>query len=171
MKTVKKTPEKDGLDLEKVGQLLDQAKGIAREYRTITGRPLGITSEVAGYEAARLLHLSLCKAHQADYDATGPDGKRFQIKGRVIYARSKPAKRFGSIRLDHEWDAVLLVLLEADFSPMEIYEAERFDVEKALMEPGARTRNARGALNIARFKAIARLVWSREAKDVSRQGR
>ena len=163
-KTAKKTPEKIGLDLDKVGDLLDQAKGIAREYRTITGRPLGITSEVAGYEAARLLNLSLCKARQADYDATGPDGKKYQIKGRVIYARSKPGKNFGSIRLDHEWDAVLLVLLEADFSPTEIYEAERSEVEKALVEPGAPARNVHGALNIAKFKAIARLVWSRDAK-------
>jgi len=161
MKKARKTPEKTALDLEKVGKLLEQAKGIAREYRSITGRPLGITSEVAGYEAARLLQLSLNKARRADYDATGPDGKRYQIKGRVIYEHSKPAKRFGSIRLDHEWDAVLLVLLEADFSPTEIYEAERSEVEKALMEPGARARNQRGALNIARFKAIARKVWSK----------
>jgi hypothetical protein len=161
MKKARKSPEKTALDLEKVGKLLEQAKGIAREYRSMTGRPLGITSEVAGYEAARLLQLSLNKARRADYDATGPDGKRYQIKGRVIYEHSKPAKRFGSIRLDHEWDAVLLVLLEADFSPTEIYEAERSEVEKALMEPGARARNQRGALNIAKFKAIARLVWEK----------
>ena len=167
MKTVRKTPEEIALDPEKVGKLLEQAKGIAREYRSITGRPLGITGEVAGYEAARLLHLSLCKKRQADFDATGPDGKRYQIKGRVVYQRAKPEKSFGRIRLDHEWDAVLLVLLEADFSPMEIYEAERAEVEKALMEPGARARNQRGALNIAKFKAIARLAWSREAKIVS----
>jgi hypothetical protein len=167
MKKARKAPEKTVLDLEKVGQLLEQAKEVAREYRSITGRPLGITAEVAGYEAARLLQLSLCSEHQADYDATGPDGKRYQIKGRVIYKRSKPAQRFGSIRLDHEWDAVLLVLLEADFSPTEIYAAERSEVEKALMAPGARARNTRGALNIARFKAIARLAWSREAKKAT----
>ena len=164
MKTAKKSSEKIGLDLEKVGKLLNQAKGIAREYRSITGRPLGITGEVAEYEAARLLNLGLCEAHQPGYDAISSEGKRFQIKGRVIYDRSKHGQRFGSIRLDHEWDAVLLVLLEADFSPMEIYEAQRSDVEKALMEPGSRARNIRGALGIAKFKSIARLVWSRDGK-------
>ncbi len=137
MKRARKTPEKTELDLEKVGQLLEQAKEVAREYRSMTGRPLGITAEVAGYEAARLLQLSLCREHQADYDATGPDGKRYQIKGRVISKQTKPAQRFGSIRLDHEWDAVLLVLLESDFSPLEIHEADRSEVEKALMAPGA----------------------------------
>jgi hypothetical protein len=165
MKTAKNSPKKIELDLEKVGKLLSQAKGIAREYRTITGRPLGITGEVAGYEAARLLNLSLCEARQGGYDAIGSGGKRFQIKGRVIYERSKLAQRFGRIRLDHEWDAVLLVLLEADFSPTEIYEAQRSDVEKTLMEPGAHSRNVRGALSIAKFKSVARLVWSRGAKS------
>jgi hypothetical protein len=167
MKRARKSPEKGELDLEKVGILLEQAKEVAREYRSITGRPLGITAEVAGFEAAHLLHLSMCRKHQADYDAIGPAGKRYQIKGRVIYKLSKPGKSFGSIRLDHEWDAVLLVLLEADFSPIEIYEAERPDVEKALMEPGARARNVRGALNIVKFKSIAHLAWSREAKKAS----
>jgi hypothetical protein len=167
MKTPKKSPKKIGLDLEKVGKLLNQAKGIAKEYRTITGRPLGITAEVAGYEAARLLKLSLCEPCQGGYDAIDSDGKRFQIKGRVIYDRSKPGQRFGSIRLDHEWDAVLLVLLEADFSPMEIYEAQRSDVEKALMNPGSRSRNVRGALSIAKFKSIARLAWSRDVKNTA----
>jgi hypothetical protein len=167
MKTAKKSPQKIGLDLEKVGSLLNQAKGIAQEYRTITGRPLGITGEVAGYEAARLLNLRLCEERRADYDAVSPDGKRFQIKGRVTHERSKPAQRFGRIRLDHEWDAVLLVLLEVDFSPLEIYEAERSDVEKTLMKPGARARNVRGALSIAKFKSVARLVWSRDAKKTA----
>jgi hypothetical protein len=161
MKTKKKTSQKIVLDLEDVGKLLDQAKGIARQYRELTGRPLGITGVVAEYEAARLLNLCLSEARQAGYDAVGSDGTRFQIKGRVISDRSKSGQRFGRIRPDPEWDAVLLVILDADFSPMEIYQAQRADVEKALTDPGSRARNIRGALSIAKFKSIAHLVWSR----------
>ena len=167
MRKAKKSIEKIELDLEKVGNLIDQAKGIAKEYRKLTGRPLGITGEVAEYEAARLLKLSLCEARKSGYDAIRSDGKKFQIKGRVIYDQSKPAQRFGSIHVDCEWDAVLLVLLEADFSPVEIHEAQRPDVEKALMEPGSRSKNVRGTLSIAKFKSIARLVWSRDAKSTA----
>jgi hypothetical protein len=38
--------------------ILSTAKRIAREYRELTGKPLGIAGEVAEHEAARLLALS-----------------------------------------------------------------------------------------------------------------
>ena len=167
MNTAKVSPVKGELDLEKVGKLLTRAKVLAKEYRELTGRPLGITGEVAEYEAARLLNLSLSEVRQAGYDAMGSDDKRFQIKGRVILESSKPGQRMGRIRFDHDWDAVLLVLLDGDYAPLEIYEAQRIDVEAALMEPGSRARNLRGSLGIRKFKSIARLVWSRDAKDTA----
>ena len=34
-------------------EILRQAKKLAQEYRALTGKPLGITGEVAEYEAAR----------------------------------------------------------------------------------------------------------------------
>jgi hypothetical protein len=162
MKTAKKTPAKRNLDLEKMGILLNQAKTLAKEYRELTGRPLGITGEIAEYEAARLLNLALSEVRQAGYDAIRSDGKRLQIKGRVILDPSKLNQRIGSIRLDHDWDAVLLVILDKDFAPVEIYEAQRTDVDVELKSPGSRARNVRGALGVRKFKSIARLVWSRD---------
>ena len=71
--------------------LLAEAKGLALEYRTLTGKPLGITGEVAEYEAARLLSLELTPARQAGYDAIRPsDGRRYQIKGRCLLPGCKP---------------------------------------------------------------------------------
>jgi hypothetical protein len=135
-------------------------KKIAMEYRELTGRPLGITGEIAEYEAARLLNLCLSCARQAGYDATRADGTRVQIKGRVIFENSKPEQRIGRIRLDHDWDTVVLVLMNANFEPLKIYEATRSDVEAALTAPGSRARNERGALGISKFQSIATLVWS-----------
>lgn len=40
-------------------QTLAEAKRLARRYRTLTGKPLGVTGEVAEFEAARLLGLEL----------------------------------------------------------------------------------------------------------------
>ena len=51
-----------------VMQLLGEAKKLARRYRTLTGKPLGITGEVAEFEAARLLNLQLTEARQVGYD-------------------------------------------------------------------------------------------------------
>ena len=147
------------VDLAEVGKLINQVKALAKEYRELTGRPLGITGEVAEYEAALLLNLSLGEVRQAGYDAIRSDGTKIQIKGRVVFKDSKPGQRIGRIRLDHEWDIVVLVLMNADFEPVEIYEAQRVDVEAALKSPGSRSRNERGALSVSKFKSIARLAW------------
>ena len=70
-----------------VMSILHDAKRLAQQYRRATGKPLGITGEVAEYEAARLLGLQLTEARQAGFDAIEErDGKvcRLQIKGRCL---------------------------------------------------------------------------------------
>lgn len=43
----------------RVLDILSEAKKLAQEYRALTGKPLGVTGEVAEYEAARILGLEL----------------------------------------------------------------------------------------------------------------
>ena len=50
-------------------EILAEAKKLAQRYRALTGKPLGITGEVAEYEAARILGVELTPARQAGYDA------------------------------------------------------------------------------------------------------
>ena len=95
----------------RVIKILHEAKRLAREYYNVTRRPLGVTGEVAEYEAVRLLRLKLAPPRQAGFDATRKTSRgvrRFQIKGRRILPDSKPGQRMGSIRVKHEWDAELL---------------------------------------------------------------
>ncbi|MBN8727704.1 MAG: hypothetical protein J0H15_08380 [Xanthomonadales bacterium] len=151
--------------METSGEVLDllaEAKLIAQRYYVLTGKPLGITGEVAEYEAARILGVTLTPARQAGYDATERvDGKArtLQIKGRCLPRGCTPGQRLGSIRPDKEWDAVLMVLLDSAFNATEIWEADRSAVLAALAIPGSRARNERGALGVARFKSIGRLRW------------
>jgi hypothetical protein len=56
--------------------------------------------------------------------------------------------------------AVLLVLLTADFETIAIFRAERQAVRDALTKPGSKARNQRGQLSISKFKAIGNRVWS-----------
>jgi hypothetical protein len=70
---------------DQVYQILRDAKALARRYYHLTGKPLGVTGEVAEYEAARILNLELELARQAGYDATQVRSGlslRNQIKGR-----------------------------------------------------------------------------------------
>jgi len=69
--------------------------------------------------------------------------------------------RLGSIRANHEWDAVLMVLLDENLEATAIYEAERPAVLSVLTAPGSRARNERGAMSISKFKSIGVLRWQR----------
>jgi hypothetical protein len=148
---------------QRILEILQQAKRLAQEYRTLTGKPLGITGEVAEYEAARLLGVELTPARQAGYDALEHSAagatRHLQIKGRCLLPGCKPGQRLGRIDVKKDWDAVLMVLLDENFDATEIYEAPRADVLKALAEPGSLARNERGALGVRRFKAIGKLRW------------
>jgi hypothetical protein len=152
--------------------VLADAKRVARRYSSLTGRPLGITGEVAEYEAIRLLGLRPAPVRQPGYDAEGlgrgRHRQRLQIKGRCVTGKLKPGARVGAIKLKHAWDAVLLVLLNVDFEATAIYKAGRAAVGRALTRPGSRARNERGQLSISQFRAIGRRVWPDGDRAVAR---
>ena len=145
-------------------KLISQARRLAADYRRTMGRPLpGISSEIAVHDAIRLLGLKPAGGGEGGIDAFDPerDGRRLQIKSRTIFDEGKSGQRVGQIRMEQPWDAVLLVLMDEEYEPYEIYEAER----EELLEFAAKSsssRAKRGALSVARFKIIGRLVWTRE---------
>ncbi|KAA3653336.1 MAG: hypothetical protein DWQ11_08350 [Proteobacteria bacterium] len=154
------------MSVDPVLVVLAEAKKLAQQYRALTGKPLGITGEVAEYEAARILGVELTPARQAGYDAIEiREGQpfRLQIKGRCVLKGSKPGQRMGSIDIQKEFDAVLLVLLDGDLEATAIYEAPRQAVVSALTAPGSKSRNERGALGVAKFKSIGTVRWLRSA--------
>jgi hypothetical protein len=147
---------------DQILEILRVAKTLAQEYRKLTGKPLGITGEVAEYEAARLLGVELTPARQAGYDATEVrDGvvRRLQIKGRCLLPNCKPGQQIGSIDIAKEWAATLRVLLDQNFEAIAIYEADRPEIIAALTAPGSKARNERWALGVAKFRSIGRRRW------------
>lgn len=145
--------------VEQLTRIMTEAKRLAVEYRQLTGRPLGITGEVGECEAVRFLNLALAPVRQSGFDAVGNDGTRYQIKTRCIWDNSKTGQRLGGIKREHEWDAVLLVILDGDLEPVIIHEASRQAVEQAILAPGSRSRNERGALSVSKFKSLGHVVW------------
>lgn len=128
-------------DNQELVELLRQAKLLAVRYRQLTGKPLGITGEVAEFEAAAILGLDLHAARTAGYDATEVrEGKlvRVQIKGRCIADPKRVTGRVGKIDLRQPFDTVLLVLLDMDLNALVMYEAERAAVEALLTKPGSK---------------------------------
>lgn len=153
-----------------VDKLMSQTRKLAAEYRQMTGQPLPVTAEIANFDAARLLQLEVIQPPPGGYDAVGLQGERkgmrYQIKGRAIFDEKKGGQRIGQLKMEQPWDAVLLVLLNEQYEPFEIYEASREAIAASMDEAEQSSRSKRGALSVARFKHLAKLVWCSEEGEV-----
>jgi len=149
-----------------VDKLISEARRLAADYRRATGKPLaGVSGEIAQHDAARLLNLEIADTNIGGYDAIGHgnrEGKRIQIKGRAIFEEGKSGQRIGQLKLEQEWDSIMLVIMDENLEPYEIYEADREDILEALNDPAASKRSKRGAMSVSRFKNISRMVWTLE---------
>lgn len=141
-------------------KLIAQARELAAEYRRAMGKPLpGVSTEIAEHDAIRLLSLEPKSEEQGGWDAVDPaSGERIQIKSRTIFDESKGGERIGQLKLNQEWDAVVLVLMDDNYEPYEIYRAHRDDLSEHLDRSSA-NRAKRGAMSVARFKILGELVW------------
>ena len=151
-----------------VNKLMAEARKLAADYRKMTGKALGISNEIAVHDVIRLMNLVSVPEQQCGFDAIGKgdiEGKRIQIKGRTMTADKKQNLRIGQIKMEQEWDSVMLVLLDEDYQPIEIFEAERDVIVDAVGESNSKRKN-RGALTVARFKYISTQVWS-NAQNIS----
>jgi hypothetical protein len=157
------------LGIYEVDKLMAETRRLAAEYRKTTGQALGVSGEIAEYDAARLLGLELCNDPAVGCDAIGQgerEGKRIQIKGRVIFDESKSGHRIGQLKLEKDWDSLLLVLMDDNYDPVEIYEADREEIIDAIEGSASEKRSKRGAMSVAKFKIIGHLVWNSEEGEV-----
>lgn len=143
-------------------RLIAQARQLAAEYRRTMGKPLpGISSEIAEHDAVRLLGLEINSGSEAGWDAVDPEtGLRIQIKSRTIFDETKGGERIGQLKLNQDWDAVVLVLMDENYEPYEIYRALRDELATFVNQTSS-SRAKRGAMSVARFKIVGELIWDR----------
>ena len=150
---------------KRVREILATIRPLAAEYYQLTGKPLGVTGEIAEYVAAETFGMTLAPPRTAGYDATIETPKsvrRVQIKGRAYGKGAKPGQRLGTIKRGADCDSVLLVLLDNEtMTAREMWEAPYGAVEERLDVPGSKARK-RGSLSVAEFKRVARKVWPTE---------
>ncbi len=140
-------------------KLTEQARRLALEYREATGKTLPITAELAVNDAVRLLNLEANQTGAPGHDAVlDLDGSRLRllIKGRAIF-RPGGGYRIGQLKMDQDWDAILLVIMNDRFETEEIYLCHRDELAKYLADD---TAGRKGAISVARFRNIGTLVWS-----------
>ena len=98
-----------------IDKLITETRRLAAEFRRSTGQALPVSGEIARYDAARLLGLTLCDQRTGGVDAIGNgqrEGQRIQIKSRVITTEKKSGARIGQLNPNGEWDTVLLVIMD-----------------------------------------------------------
>jgi hypothetical protein len=144
-------------------QLKADAKALAIRYYELTGKPLGITGELAELEAAELLGLELADARTPGFDAyrkRNGASERIQIKGRAVDSSDRYRGRCPSIKCGDQFDFVLTVLMDRKtLDVLEIWEATEADVDARLKVPGSKSRNERASMGLSQFKSIAKKVW------------
>ena len=146
-----------------VNKLITETRRIAKEYRLATGKTLPVTPEIAINDAISILEMQPNETKNAGYDAIyDRDGEQLkvQIKGRAIFNDKKQGYRIGQLKLEQDWDAIILVIMNEDFFPEEIYMARRDTVLYELEEKKKNTK--KGAMTLAKFKLIAELLWTEQ---------
>ena len=145
-----------------VDKLISEARRLAKEYRVATGKTLPISGEIAINDAIRLLGMQAAEAGSQGFDAIyhrQDEALRVQIKGRAIFNEKKGGHKLGQLKLEQEWDAIILVIMDDEYESRELYLARREDIE----EYSNNSKSRRGSLSVARFKIIGELVWERNA--------
>lgn len=151
-----------GMNLYAVDRLMSEARRLAAEYRRVTGKTLPLSGEIAVNDAIRLLGLEAAPAPDLGYDARRPGAsgeERFLVKARVVFDASKGAHRLGELRLDRDWDTLLVVLMDASYETTEIHAVSRERVAAALGDDRSARRNT---LSIPRIRIIGNRVWARD---------
>ncbi len=146
-----------------VDKLIAETRRIAKEYRLATGKTLPVTPEIAINDAISILELSPNEENIPGYDAIyEKDDERFkvQIKGRAIFNDKKSGHRIGQLKIEQEWDAIVLVVMNGDFMPEEIYMVKRDIILDELEEK--KKNNKKGAMTLAKFKLISELLWTEQ---------
>ena len=152
------------MSLYAIDKLIEETRRLAAEFRRTTGTMLPVSGEIARYDVSQHLDLELTEDRTCGFDAIGRnmrDGLRILIKSRVVGDTLKSGHRIGQLNPDGNWDLIILSLMNNDFEPMEMYEASHQEITEAISGSDSK-RAKRGAISVAKFKIIGKLVWTKE---------
>ncbi len=152
------------MSLYSIDKLINETRRLAAEFKRTTGTMLPVSGEIARYDVSRQLNLTLNEDHSCGYDAIGNnqrEGLRVQIKSRVIGDSVKSGHRIGQLNPNGNWDIIILSLMNNEFEPLEMYQLDHQEVAKTLANSSEKP-GKRGAISVAKFRIIGKLVWTKE---------
>ena len=155
----------------KTSTLIEQTRLVAADYRNATGHALPVTAELARFDAIDKLKLEKMESEEGvdafsvcvnkDLDDKKAEVKdKFLIKGRVIFKSGKARQKLGKLSFEGDWNYLLMVIYDADYSPVSIYKVDRKIIEEELVKIPD---DKRGSMTVAKYKAIGEQVWAAES--------
>lgn len=138
---------------------MEQTRLVAADYHNTTGKALPVTAELARFDVIDKLNLQ--KLEQPELaDAMDPTkDEKYLVKGRVIFKGGKARQKLGQLNMDIHWQALLMVLYDADYQPTQIFNIDRDIIEKEL---ALAPKDKRGSMTVAKYKAIGKCIWTNQ---------
>jgi hypothetical protein len=157
------------MSVYRIDKLMAEARRLAAEYRRQTGKALAISGEIAISDAINILGLEAAPSDSEGYDATQNTAgvtQKIQIKARVVFDETRRPHRLGQLRLEQDWQVLMLVLMDDNYESVEIWQASHENISDAL---GDAKPNRRGTISVAKFRKVGELIWTRtEAPQLDR---
>ncbi len=143
-----------------IASLMEQTRLVAADFHSSTGQALPVTAELARFDAIDKLNLQKLDGEDG-VDAVDSDNsqEKYLIKGRVIFKGGKARQKLGQLSLESGWQFLLMVLYDADYQPTQIFKVDRQIIEKEL---DTSSKDKRGSMTVAKYKAIGQQVWALE---------
>ncbi|NCS87600.1 MAG: hypothetical protein AUK34_04915 [Ignavibacteria bacterium CG2_30_36_16] len=146
----------------RINEILNEVKRLAKEYKLITGRVMGVTGEIAENETSKILGLELVQVRNPGYDSIKKDNEKiikYEIKGRIKSNKYR-SQRTSKININEEWDKLLLTIMNDDYEVLDIYEADKKEIVKALQKTGSKARSEKFTLSLGEVIRVSQKVWS-----------
>lgn len=142
-----------------IDKLMSETRHLAAQYHRLTGQALPVSNELARHDVINILKLTPANEPETGVDLIGNgdlEGKKIQVKSRVIFKNAKSRPKVGHFNFDGKWDFVILVLFNEDYFAEEMYLAAR----QALVQSNS-PKEGKRAISIGKFKSLAKLIWSK----------
>lgn len=143
---------------------MQETKMLASKYYKLTGKLLPVSNELACFYTKKILGFKSVDNIEKGVDLLGVNlwqDFKIQVKSRIILDKKQSRLMIGQISSDGTWDCILLVLLNQEYEPFEIYIAPR----NLIMQNISERKSKRGSISIAKFKSISKKIWENE--DIS----
>ena len=121
------------VDTESLDALVDSLVSASEEYNSAIGRSLPISTQLGQLFAAKIMGYDIVTGPGIGYQGIKRDdnGKDIRLNFMVKLTSSKrKSGPLNGLRLDREWDSVVIVMLSGDREVQSIYELSRSTIRE-----------------------------------------